>query len=59
MNSSKVLRKLSRSTMQACITRLASGSSMSDKSRCSSVANSCRRALAKAKAPWMDCSRVS
>ena len=43
---------------QAFITRAASGSSTRASRRCSSVASSCWRALAMARAAWIDCSRV-
>src|SRR5579863_2943538 len=48
----RFLRKTSRSTPQARITEAASLSSISESSRCSSVAYSCRRSLATASARW-------
>src|SRR6056297_2408222 len=58
MNSTSVVRSSSVSTLHAFRTRDASGSSTRASRRCSSVANSCRRALASARAAWIACSSV-
>src|SRR5215469_2015484 len=51
-------RSFSRSTLQARSTATASWSSVSARSRCSSVAYSCRRSLAWARARCSDFSRL-
>src|SRR6185437_14354288 len=54
----RLRRSLSRSTLHARMTAEASWSSISASSRCSSVAYSWCRSLAKANARWRDCSRL-
>ena len=58
MNSVSIRRSSVRSTLQARMTRTASGSSVSASRRCSSVASSWRWRLASDKAEWIACSRV-
>src|SRR5260370_9954034 len=57
MKASRSWRRRSISTPQALSTGVASSSSVIARSRCSSVAYSCRRSPASAKARWRDFSR--
>ena len=58
MKSVSIRRSSFRSTLQARMTRTASGSSVKASSRCSSVASSWRWRFASDKAEWIACSRV-
>src|SRR4051812_33854658 len=57
MKDSRSCRRRSMSTPHALSTGVASSSSVIASSRCSSVAYSCRRSPARAKARWRDFSR--